>query len=228
MAQISEQDIKALVKVLETMDDGYELSLSMIQGGWNVLLTVDGDEVPVGGTAGSIADALDDHPIDDSDDRLPATDLDGCAFQPQADEQSDDALQSIEPVTDEAEQIEQVLQTIDLSPIAADQGDANDDDEDEKSLGELIEMWQHKNNAWRTEGDPGVENLEKLVQTLGYDGHIFRFGTPIEAFLSDNPGCIEAIVNWISEEARVPEWTETMVEVLGGNAEGDDDEGDDR
>jgi hypothetical protein len=223
MAQISTKDMKVLASTLELFGDDWTISMHMAQGGWSIDVRNDKGETVYGGTAGSIAAALTEHPAEQQSD-----DAEELAAQARLDKLHDQAMAEQAAAFAEDEQIEQVLQSIDLSPVAADQGDANDDDEDEKSLGELIEMWQHKNNAWRTEGDPGVENLEKLVQTLGYDGHGFRFGTPIEAFLSDNPGCIEAILNWISEEARVPEWTETMVEVLGGNAEGDDDEDDDR
>ncbi len=63
------------------------------------------------------------------------------------------------------------------------------------------------------EGDQGVKSLHDLVKRLGYDGHNFKYGTPIESFLSDNPGAIEAIHNWIINHAD-NEWVENLQATL--------------
>ena len=71
----------------------------------------------------------------------------------------------------------------------------------------------------RLEGDAGCETLTELVEALGYSRSGFRFGEPIERFLSDNPGAIEVLVNWISEQ-RSEEWVESLQNVVVG--EGDE------
>lgn len=73
------------------------------------------------------------------------------------------------------------------------------------------------------EGDSGCETLTELVEAMGYTHSGFRFGDPIERFLSDNPGAIEVLVNWISEQ-RIDEWAEALSGVEGAEAlEGEDE-----
>ena len=59
------------------------------------------------------------------------------------------------------------------------------------------------------EGDSGCEELETLCSALGYEGHRFRFGSPLEEFLSDNPGAQAALVEWVSDRG-VPDWRENL------------------
>jgi hypothetical protein len=61
-------------------------------------------------------------------------------------------------------------------------------------LSEAIERFQETNKSYRTEGEQGVKNLEKLLSALGYHEHNFLHGTLIEVFLTDNPGAIEALI----------------------------------
>jgi hypothetical protein len=90
-----------------------------------------------------------------------------------------------------------------------------DDDGEKLSGDELIEKWRNDNRAYCLEGDSGLENLEKLCRLLGY-GHGFRWGDPIQHFLSDNSGACEAIVDFISEwTERNAEWREALEESLG-------------
>ena len=64
----------------------------------------------------------------------------------------------------------------------------------------LIDNWANQNNVFNlSEGDTGLDNLNKLCQELGSSGHTFKYGTPLEAFLSDNPGACEALLEWIEE-----------------------------
>lgn len=72
-----------------------------------------------------------------------------------------------------------------------------------KDLDELIDAWMEKNNAWRTEGQRGVDNIEKLIRALGYRN--------MDGFLEDNPGAIESLFNWIKEQ-NVSEWKEALAE----------------
>jgi hypothetical protein len=73
------------------------------------------------------------------------------------------------------------------------------------------------------EGTTGVRNLETIAKTLGYNESGFRYGTPIESFLSDNPGAIEAIVEWIGKQ-NVPEWQITLEEEVAPEEEEEEED----
>lgn len=80
---------------------------------------------------------------------------------------------------------------------------------------DLIKRWQEENQATRLEGQRGVENLCKLVRTLGYKdfNHSgqFRDGClgDLIFFLEDNSGVVEAIVDWIAASG-VQAWNDTL------------------
>lgn len=66
-----------------------------------------------------------------------------------------------------------------------------------------------------TEGSRGVQNLCKLVRGLGYRDSMHRMqygdaclGDLVE-FLEDNPGCIEAIFEWVGEHG-CDDWKEVL------------------
>lgn len=86
-----------------------------------------------------------------------------------------------------------------------------------ESMADLIAEWDEENG--RSEGRPGVENLCKLANALGYKDrqHFGQFqggciGDLIE-FLEDNSGAIEAIKEWISG-IEAPEWKENLLSNL--------------
>jgi hypothetical protein len=67
--------------------------------------------------------------------------------------------------------------------------------------------------------------FEELCKTLGYKDSGFRFGTPIESFLSDNPGVFEGILDFIREYMS-PEWAENLkAEIPEKEGEGEGEEG---
>jgi len=69
------------------------------------------------------------------------------------------------------------------------------------------------NNFRTCEGESGVRNLEQLVETLGY-GQGFMRNRAIEDFLTDNPGAVEAVLNFIGEWVeRNDEWAEALQQV---------------
>ena len=75
----------------------------------------------------------------------------------------------------------------------------------------MFEQYMEQHFA-RTEGEPAVRNLERLAETLGY-GH--RFGDAIYDFLVDNPGAIEAVLQFVQEEIEInTEWQDQLVEAL--------------
>lgn len=64
----------------------------------------------------------------------------------------------------------------------------------------------------RTEGEQGVRNLEQLVETLGYGHGIYR-NRAIEEFLIDNPGAVEAVLQFIGEwTERNEEWAAALLD----------------
>jgi len=93
-------------------------------------------------------------------------------------------------------------------------------------LPKLVDTFLDKNQLYHFEGDRGVGNLEKLLKEIGYKGHSFKYGTPVEAFLSDNPGAIEALIEWI-KETNVKEWEDALTSEDDEDEDEDDEEADD-
>ncbi len=75
---------------------------------------------------------------------------------------------------------------------------------------ELHEEWCNEHITWSNEGERGVENLRKLVQAIGYRSQ-YNYGNneDIIGFLTDNPGAVEAVRNWIIEQ-NLLEWRENI------------------
>lgn len=68
------------------------------------------------------------------------------------------------------------------------------------------------------EGEQGVRNLEQLCETLGY-GQGFMRGRAIEEFLADNPGAVQAVVDFVGEWVeRNNDWQARLEEVAGEEA----------
>lgn len=55
----------------------------------------------------------------------------------------------------------------------------------------MIDQFIEQEEMYSFEGSRGVRNLQKLVRALDHNYH------DINAFLDDNSGAIEAIVEWI-------------------------------
>ena len=74
-----------------------------------------------------------------------------------------------------------------------------------------VRKWQEANKVWNWENSAGVKNLCRLVHELGHIdpfhfgqfAHDGSYGDLIE-FLSDNPGAIKAVVDWIDEQNYPP------------------------
>ena len=77
----------------------------------------------------------------------------------------------------------------------------------------IVELFE-QNFMTRTEGEGGVKQLENVCEVLGY-GEGFMRNRAIEEFLTDNPGAVEALFQFISEWAlRNPDWNDSMEEAL--------------
>jgi hypothetical protein len=82
-----------------------------------------------------------------------------------------------------------------------------------ESLDEAVDAYCTKKRYFHFEGDSGCEKLENLLSDMGYEGHGLRWGTPIESFLSDNPGAMEALLTWVREQ-DISEWQSALEESL--------------
>ena len=76
---------------------------------------------------------------------------------------------------------------------------------------DTLQRFLDANKIYHFEGDGGLKNLTLICETLGYRESGFRWGTPIEQFLSDNPGAQEKIIEFIGEWVdRNDEWKEAL------------------
>lgn len=82
-------------------------------------------------------------------------------------------------------------------------------------LTDLIEKYCDLHQFYRFEGSRGVENFERLVRDMGSYGD--SFSSPLRSFFEDNPGAIEAVVEWIMT-SQVNEWKENLQEIVGEEA----------
>ena len=87
-------------------------------------------------------------------------------------------------------------------------------------MNDALEKFIEENNLYRIEGRQGVENFAKICRVLGYKdfssygqmaggaclGDIFEF-------LGDNPGCLEAMQEWIMRQKNA-EWLEAVKECI--------------
>lgn len=64
---------------------------------------------------------------------------------------------------------------------------------------QIVDMFE-SNFMTSTEGERGVKNLKNVCEALGY-GDGFMRGRAIEEFLTDNPGAVEALFQFVSEWA---------------------------
>lgn len=70
---------------------------------------------------------------------------------------------------------------------------------------DLFDTYLEQNQMWHFEGVRGVRNLTQIVEEVcGY--------TSLDTFLEDNPGAMEAVVNWI-REVNCLEWRQNLEEL---------------
>jgi len=89
---------------------------------------------------------------------------------------------------------------------------------DEMDGYELMELYMDK-RAVRYDDE---QDLTNLIEVLGY-----RQG--LREFFGDNPGAIEAVFNWISENVdRVTDWKENLRDELTGMMEDSEEESEEK
>lgn len=95
---------------------------------------------------------------------------------------------------------------------------------------EKLDKYIKENKLYRTEGTAGVKNLCKIVHALGTDDPQYfgqfepngSYGMLVN-FLEDNPGAVEAILDWIKENGD-DDPTEAWNESLSSYVNDDEDE----
>lgn len=77
---------------------------------------------------------------------------------------------------------------------------------------DLIREFRDQEGLHNLEGERGVQNLEKIIEAIGYKAHGFRHGSLVEVFLADNSAAIEMLIDFIAEsDARTSgEWRENL------------------
>jgi len=84
-----------------------------------------------------------------------------------------------------------------------------------ESMSEVLDMFMTLENIYHFEGRAGVNNFSKICKALGYDS--------VDDFLEDNPGALNAIVEWISGQ-EVEDWKEKLLSITKDNEEIDIDD----
>jgi len=78
---------------------------------------------------------------------------------------------------------------------------------------DILERYISEHRMHHFEGTTGVRQFEKLVEDMGYTDGQFIGRHGILNFLADNPGAIQALIEWI-EQSNVPEWEENLSDCL--------------
>ncbi len=95
-------------------------------------------------------------------------------------------------------------------------------------LRDALDEFETQENLSRNEGTTGVKNLCRIVHAMGYKdrqyfGQFHQAGSygDLITFLEDNPGCVEAIKDWIAEQDAM-EWAEELESHLDAKDEDED------
>lgn len=103
-------------------------------------------------------------------------------------------LRRVSPLSGEWDNKYIIVHTSDIGPLPM-----------EEHWGELWDQAQPNH----IEGDGGLRSMNEVAEKLGYRGDQYMYGSPLESFLSDNPGAIEAIVAWIATHP-CEEWVKKL------------------
>lgn len=84
-------------------------------------------------------------------------------------------------------------------------------DDEELEFWEIVEKYLDANHMTHWEGSRGISNFDKLIAVLGYRN--------MDAFLSDNSGCLEEMVEWIKNSGNSSKhWKDKMKAEVEENA----------
>ncbi len=102
--------------------------------------------------------------------------------------------------------------------------------EEDKSPEEIFDKYVDQEKLWSTEGARGVSNLCKLVRAIGHkdflcNGSLTNGGYlgDLMVFFEENPGAIEAVMEWIRENMDCAgDWAEKLESQLLAEEEEED------
>lgn len=79
-----------------------------------------------------------------------------------------------------------------------------------------LQQYIEQEKMYSNEGSRGVSNLCKIVAAMGYKDPFYQGALSgggktgdLMVFLEDNPGAIDALIEWI-DARNVPEWDEAL------------------
>jgi hypothetical protein len=76
---------------------------------------------------------------------------------------------------------------------------------------EALEKYMEQNRMYHLEGGMGVRAMKKIMKEVcGYSND--WMGT-LENFFADNPGAVQAVVEWIGEQNNT-EWTSNLAAMV--------------
>ena len=96
---------------------------------------------------------------------------------------------------------------------------------DDMDLGEVLDAALKHKKFYNFEGSRGVERMAQVFEMLGYSPSSGSRGMTIPNFFEDNPGAIEAVLEWVKAQNFVG-WKDNVAQVLinGGVKVDADDE----
>lgn len=92
-----------------------------------------------------------------------------------------------------------------------------------RDMEDLLQQYMANNRMFHFEGERGVRELEQVMKEVC--GYKSDWGGVLHNFFADNPGAIEAVLDWVSSQNNT-EWHENleqMVEPEDEDSEEDDD-----
>jgi hypothetical protein len=85
-------------------------------------------------------------------------------------------------------------------------------------MDDLLNEYIEKNRMYHFDGESGLQSLNKLCDAIGYEETPYRYGSSLETFLGDNPGCIGAMIEWMNEQLDgCPEWQQSLKDKMEEN-----------
>jgi len=70
-----------------------------------------------------------------------------------------------------------------------------------RSVADAMDAYLDVEKMYHFEGSRGLSNLDKVLNIIGYRN--------LDEFLSDNPGCIENMLEWIKDQDN-EEWLDNL------------------
>lgn len=90
-----------------------------------------------------------------------------------------------------------------------------------RDMTELMHEYMANNHMFHFEGERGVRNMEQVMKEVC--GYKSDWGGVLQNFFADNPGAIEAVLEWVSSQNN-SEWQENLESLVGDLAPAKEEE----